>query len=273
MSTVNGSSLISIGIQNIEKTTKEITKAFTQLASGRRINQASDDAAGLALSTSIENKLRILEKASQTTAQSSSILQTADATAQQAQEITGRLAELATQAANGTYSPEQREALQDEFDGLAQELQRIGEADGGPKLVILDNFFLDRNAGAPITQFTNVEVGGYFYGNALSFVKNVNLSSAQSSREGLAAIENLSQAITQYRSDVIGSTQSRLDYIQEGIAQEQVTGAESLARIRDADIADTTAQLVTSQIRLETSAKLFSLGRSMDADFIKSLLA
>jgi flagellin len=273
MSTITGSSLVSIGIQSIEKTTKEITQAFTRLASGRRINQASDDAAGLALSASIENKLRILEKASQTTANSSAILQTADSTAERAQEITGRLAELATQAANGTYSPEQREALQNEFDGLTQELQRIGEAEGGPKLIILDNFFLDRDAGSPIAEFTNVQVGGFFYGNGLSFVKNVSLSSAESSREGLEAINNLSQDISRYRSDVIGSTQSRLDYIQEAIAQEQITGAESLARIRDVDVAETTAQLVTSQIRLQSSAKLFSLGRSMDADFIKSLLS
>lgn len=141
MSTITGSSLVSIGIQNIEKTTKEITKAFTKLASGKRINQASDDAAGLALSASIDNKLRTLEKASQTSSNASAILQTVDSTAQQAQEITGRLAELATQAANNTYSDEQRAALQNEFDGLAQELQRIGESAGGRNLSFSITFF------------------------------------------------------------------------------------------------------------------------------------
>jgi len=257
----------------MEQASKDITKAFTQLASGKRINNASDDAAGLALSASIETKLRILDKASQTLSNSTSILQTVDSTAQQVQDITGRLSELATQAANGTYSPEQRAALQQEFTGLTQELQRIGEASGGPKLIILDNFFTDRNVGAPTTEFTNVQVGGYFYGNALSFVKNVSLATAESSQAGLAAVDQLAKEVSQYRSDVIGSTQSRIDYIQQGIAQEQQAGAESLARITDIDVAEAKTTLLQNQIRLQSSAKLFSMGRSMDADFIKSLLS
>ena len=273
MSIITGSSLVSIGIKGMEQASKDITKAFTQLASGKRINNASDDAAGLALSSSIETKLRILEKASQNLSNTASILQTADSTAQQVQDITGRLSELATQAANDTYSPEQRAALQQEFTGLTQELQRLGEATGGPKLTILDNFFLDRDPGSPLAQFTNVQVGGFFYGNALSSVQNVSLMSADSSKAGLEAVDRLAKEVSQYRSDIIGSTQARLDSIQQGIAQEQQAGAESLSRITDVDVAEVKASLLQNQIRLQSSVKLFSVGRSMDADYLKSLLS
>lgn len=271
MSIVTGSSLASIGIQGINQASRDLTKTFTQLASGRRIVSAADDAAGLALSSSIDTRLRILEKASETLSYSSSVVQTADGTAQQVQDITGRLAELAVQAANGTYSADQRAAMQAEFTGLTDELQRIGEAAGDPQLIALDNFSASGEAAS--AGFTTVAVGGFFYQEALADVQSVSLASPESSRAGLEAIDQLSQDVAQYRGEVIGTTQSRIDSIQQGIAQELQAGAESLSRITDVDVAEAMVTLLQSRIRFQSNAKLFAIGRSLDTEFMRALLS
>ncbi|MCT4611986.1 MAG: flagellinolysin [Clostridia bacterium] len=103
------------------------SKSISKLSSGKRINSASDDAAGLTISQKMKSQIRGLEQASRNSQDGISMLQTAEGALGETHEILQRMRELAIQSANGTNATKDREALQAEIDELAQEIDRIGE--------------------------------------------------------------------------------------------------------------------------------------------------
>jgi len=106
-------------------TSENLNKVFEKLSSGQRINRASDDAAGLAIASSLKNNARIASVAMRNAQDGISSVVVADGALASMNNILGRLAELAQQASNGSYSPVQRSALQAEFAVLGSEIERI----------------------------------------------------------------------------------------------------------------------------------------------------
>lgn len=112
-------------IRRLDQTNKELSTTYERLSSGQRINQPSDDAASLAISTALKNDARVYTQAIRNTNDAISILSVADGALEQLQGITTRLTELAEQAANGGYSLTQRKALDKEAAELVKEFNRI----------------------------------------------------------------------------------------------------------------------------------------------------
>lgn len=102
-----------------------LSTSFERLASGQRINRASDDAAGLAVSASLDVKSRLFAQGSRNLNDGISLLNIADGALQQLRDVTIRQKELAAQSANGSYSNEQRKAINTEASALTQEYNRI----------------------------------------------------------------------------------------------------------------------------------------------------
>jgi flagellin len=96
-----------------------------RLSSGQRINNAGDDPAGFAISVHMRNQVRAMQMADRNTLDGRSLLETADASLQDLQNMLHRIRELAVQAANDTYSPENREIIQFEIDALLEEVNDI----------------------------------------------------------------------------------------------------------------------------------------------------
>lgn len=101
------------------------SKVSERLATGRRINKASDDAAGLAIAADLNARTRVFTQAIRNGNDGLSALSIADSALGSLTDITVRLTELASQAANGTYSKEQREALDNEAQALRAEYLRV----------------------------------------------------------------------------------------------------------------------------------------------------
>ncbi|MFL8936247.1 flagellin [Rossellomorea oryzaecorticis] len=101
-------------------------KAMEKLSSGLRINKAGDDAAGLAISEKMRGQIRGLEQASTNSQDAISLIQTAEGTLNETHSILQRMRELSVQAANGTQTDEDRDALQAEVKQLKSEIDRIG---------------------------------------------------------------------------------------------------------------------------------------------------
>jgi flagellin len=108
-------------------TTKKQTKATEKLSSGYKINRAADDAAGLAISEKMRKQIRGLDQASTNASDGISAVQTAEGALAEVHDMLQRLNELATQAANGTNSESDREAIQNEVDQLTTEIDRVAE--------------------------------------------------------------------------------------------------------------------------------------------------
>ena len=111
--------------KNMGSTTIAQGKAMEKLSSGLRINRAGDDAAGLAISEKMRSQIRGLNQASRNAQDGISMIQTAEGALSETQAIGQRMRELAVQSANGTYTDEDRELINQEFKQLKSEIDRI----------------------------------------------------------------------------------------------------------------------------------------------------
>ena len=105
--------------------TNKSTKVLERLSSGKRINRAADDAAGMAISEKMKAQVRGLRKASQNTLDGISLIQTAEGAMNEVHSMLQRMRELAVQAANGAMTDEDRKSVQDEINQLTSEINRI----------------------------------------------------------------------------------------------------------------------------------------------------
>ncbi|BAK81047.1 flagellin [Candidatus Arthromitus sp. SFB-rat-Yit] len=111
--------------RNMGSTTSAQGKSMEKLSSGLRINRAGDDAAGLAISEKMRSQIRGLNQASRNAQDGISMIQTAEGALSETHAIGQRMRELAVQSANGTYTDEDRELINQEFNQLKSEIDRI----------------------------------------------------------------------------------------------------------------------------------------------------
>lgn len=102
-------------------------KSMEKLSSGLRINRASDDAAGLAISENMRSQIRGLNQSYKNAQDGISMIQIAEGALSETHSIAQRMRELAVQSANGSYTDEDRELINEEFKSLKSEIDRISE--------------------------------------------------------------------------------------------------------------------------------------------------
>ena len=136
----NVKSLIS---QNaLSKNNRALSAAMEQLSTGKRINSAKDDAAGLAISSRMTSQIRGLDQSIRNGNDAVSMLQTAEGALIEVTNMLQRMRELSVQAANDTYAPEDRGYLNQEYQQLKAEVQRISRATQWNGMNILDGSFV-----------------------------------------------------------------------------------------------------------------------------------
>lgn len=112
---------------NLKKVDSRLSASLERLSSGYRINKAADDSAGLAISNKMRTQIKALDQASRNAADGESIIQTAEGALTEIASILQRVRELGVQAANDTYTLDDRVAAQAEIDELLDEIDRISE--------------------------------------------------------------------------------------------------------------------------------------------------
>lgn len=144
-----------LGINN-----NNISKSLEKLSSGYRINRAGDDAAGLAISEKMRAQIKGLETATDNANDAISLIQTAEGGLQEVHSMLNRMTELATKASNGTYDdPVDRQAIQDEFDALNDEIDRIADSTNFNGIKLLDGSLSnDSTASVDLTNAAGVKV-------------------------------------------------------------------------------------------------------------------
>lgn len=143
-----------LGINN------NISKSLEKLSSGYRINRAGDDAAGLAISEKMRAQIKGLETATDNANDAISLIQTAEGGLQEVHSMLNRMTELATKSANGTYDNDtDRQALQDEYDALLEEIDRIADSTNFNGINLLDGSIGNTHEGAVKFGATTFTVG------------------------------------------------------------------------------------------------------------------
>lgn len=104
-----------------------LSKSIERLSTGLRINRAADDAAGMAISSKMKTQIKGLDQASRNSSDGISVLETADGALSEVHEMLQRMRELSVQAANGTNTPDDLEAIQLEISSLREEIDRVSK--------------------------------------------------------------------------------------------------------------------------------------------------
>jgi flagellin len=113
--------------RNLQVSGYALSKALERLSSGKRVNRAGDDAAGLAIGQKLQAQVRGLSQAIRNAQDGISLIQTAEGALDESQSILQRMRELAVQAANGTLATDERSKITAEFQNLQAELTRIAQ--------------------------------------------------------------------------------------------------------------------------------------------------
>lgn len=162
MPLVVNSNISSLNAQRqLTQAGSELDKASERLASGKRINSAADDAAGLAISNRQTSQIRGLDQAIRNSNDGISLIQTAEGALDETTNILQRMRELSVQSSNGIYSDADRSTLNAEVSQLKSEIDRIAESTSFNGKTILDGSLgkVDLQVGALANQTISFEVG------------------------------------------------------------------------------------------------------------------
>ena len=155
MAVVNTNISASLAQASLARNERALSKAMEQLSTGKKINTAADDAAGLAISTRMSSQIVGLEQSVQNASDAISMIQTAESALDEITTMLLRMRELALQASNGTGSVADRDYLQDEFTRLQNEIDRIANNTGWNGRAVLNG-----NAGGTGVREVSFQVGG-----------------------------------------------------------------------------------------------------------------
>src|ERR1700743_1587009 len=125
MPVISTNNAANSAVRYLNQNAADESSALSKLSSGSRITTASDDAAGLAISTRISSDVTVLQQARTNAAQATSILQTADGGASNISDILSRMKALASESASGTVTDSSRSYINSEFTQLSSEIDSI----------------------------------------------------------------------------------------------------------------------------------------------------
>jgi flagellin len=252
-------------------------KDMEKLSSGYRINRSSDDASGLAVSEKMRSQIRGLIRAEKNAQDGISFIQTAEGYLQETQDVLQRLRELAIQASNGVYSPEDRMQVQVEVSQLVDEVNRIASHAQFNGMNILTGRFYRYSGentisasmwlhiGANMDQRERVYIGtmtaqglGIQGMNGMAHSATfISLSTPDHANRAIGLVDDALQKVSKQRAD-LGAYQTRMEYASWGL----LSGAENLqaaeSRIRDADMAEIMVSFVKNQILVQSATAMLA---------------
>ncbi|WP_084756925.1 flagellin [Clostridium sp. DMHC 10] len=221
---------------------KHMQNAMLRLSSGKRINSAADDAAGLTISQHMQAQINSLNMATKNSQDTISLLNTAEGGLSETQAILQRMNELATQAANDTNSTLDRNAIKDELSELGKEIDHISKSinfNGINLLGSSGNLTFQIGATSNAYDSLGLNLSSFNIGSYLSSIADntgLNVDSSNTARASMSLIQNAINSVSSSRS-IIGAYENRLNYTIDNLNSEaeNLTAAES--RITDADMA------------------------------------
>lgn len=264
MGIVVNTNVSSILVQrNLSTASNSINNSLAKLSSGYKINKAADDAAGLSISETLQSQARGSTVAQSNAQTGINMLQTAEGDLGVIQDNLQRVRDLSVQAANGTNSQKERDAIKAEVDARVQEISRIAQSSSFNAVKLLDgsNTTITLQIGANgDTTLNSIKVGTPLQ-RADSTALGISDTSAFSAGGNVSAyIDKIDSAISTVSTNrsKIGSLQNRLDsaITSLSVKYENMSAAES--RIRDTDVAKEAASLTKNQILQQASTQLLS---------------
>lgn len=255
--TVINTNVSALRAQNASRVADQMRgTAMERLSTGKRINSAKDDAAGLAVATRMDAKVRGLTQAIRNANDGISLAQTAEGAMGEISNILVRMRELSVQAANGTTAASDRTAIQTEVTAL---LSQIGDIAGrtdfnGTNLL---------NAAGTFSIQTGVDTGqtvsiAFTSMNATGLAVNaVDMSTVAGASTAMGLISTAIDTVATARAGV-GAAQNRLEATVNNLTQSVTNLSESKSRIEDADFSVESTKLASAAILSQASTAMLA---------------
>ena len=267
MAVVNTNVNASIAQNALVRNERQMNTAMERLSTGQRINAASDDAAGLAISSRMTSQIRGLDVGIRNANDAISMISTADGALIEVTNMLQRMRELALQSANGTTTSADRAYLSSEYENLITEIDRIADNTQWNGGNILDGtangtsatvkFQVGANGGQTIavnfgnlTQATVQSASGAMDALASSHGAITATTSASAISTGANAVTAIDSAITSVNSQraTFGAAMNQLTYAVDNLANVKVNAEAARSRVLDTDYAKETSELARTQI-------------------------
>lgn len=247
--------------QRWEKNSQDLAKIHEKLATGKRINRASDDAAGLAVAKEFEKQIRSYRNASENISAGMSALAIADGGSSAINDMLQRQRELAIQSANGTANPDQRQAMDREFQALSQEIDRTSKSSSFNGLNLLDgssklsdgtgSLQAGGEAGAQIEMpSTDLTLSTLNLGSE-------TVNSLDGALRALSAIDSAMNRVNESRATQ-GGLSNRLEHAMSNLGNQMINTTKGLSNIEDLDMAKGITEKVRTDILKDTGAAALS---------------
>ncbi|MBI4666666.1 MAG: flagellin FliC [Nitrospinae bacterium] len=265
--------------RNIASSGSRLADSLSKLASGKRINKAADDAAGLAIAEQLNADIASAEQAQRNISDGMSMTRVAEGALGEVSDMLTRGRELAVQAASGTLNSEQRALLNNEISAIKSEIDRVAGTTefNGQKLLsgeLAPGAATQVNVQAGINSTPadqiNLNVVDQADTGALG-VSGVDISTQQGARDALAAFDTAIQNVTESRAN-IGSLQNRFDSAASnlGVYKENLVAANS--NISDLDYAQGVSDMNRNNVLNQAATSALKQGTKIQAGAIGSLL-
>jgi flagellin len=259
--TVIGTNISSLRAANASTAaSNSLRTAMERLSTGKRINSAKDDAAGLAIATNMTSSIRGMNQAIRNANDGISMAQTAEGALGEVTNMLQRIRELAVQSASGTYSDDDRANLQTEVTQLTEQITSIltnttfngvnlfdgtAGADGDGNVSIQTG-----SSAADTVSLTLTEVD-------LSDATGIDISDAGDASDALETIDEALKTISTSRA-ALGAGQSRLESVVNNLTSNVTNLSDARSRIEDADFSSETAALAKAQILSQASTAMLA---------------
>lgn len=258
----------------LNSTNQQLQKILQKLATGLSINQASDDAAGLAMTQEMDTQIRGFKMGAYNVSAAESALNITGGVANQAADILQRQRDLALQAFNGTLTDTDRQAINTEYQQLTQQLDQ--QANGAKYNT------QDLANGTGLASGTAQIQAGPNAGNSVT-VPQVNITagalgiagtSVATADQAHAALSTIDKALDSLNTQqtTIGSFVNQLDYENEDLNTDMVNTQSAESLIGDEDMAQGATDLSTQQLLNQTTTAALAMFNQVAQNQVLGLL-
>ena len=240
---------------------KSMEESMQRLSTGKRINSAADDAAGLQISTRLSAEIGGLNMAARNAADAHAMLASAEGASQEIHTILLRMRELAVQASNGTMEAADRNAVNSEFVALEAEINRINDnttwggialTNGAFTTTLGGVFHVGTDAGQTITHAIEDLAT-----TAIGLTAAITMATRAGADAAITAIDTAISTVGTEREQM-GAVMNRLDHTIANLVQVSTQLQVSKGRIEDADFAAESANLARTQVLQQASMAMLS---------------
>ena len=272
MSVINTNIKSLISQNALARNARDVQHAMEQLSTGKRINSAADDAAGLAISNKMTSQIRGLDQAVRNANDGVSLLQTAEGATKEITNMLQRMRELAVQSANDTYSDEDRAALNKEMVQLESEITRIANNTKWNNMPILNSDSISKNlqVGIANDDESTITVAFKDLSSTGLDVTGLDVLSHTTSQTALDKLDAAISEVDAFRAD-LGAKINRLNDAADNLSNISINTSASRSRIQDADYAKASSELARTQIIQQAATAILAQANTDQQSVLKLL--